>query len=545
MLLEISQIGIFFPIFAFFFTIIMIVFVVMYIRHNARMRQLAEQEAANPVMPTTNINITDSYKFGELGEADIVAKLLGIRKKFTFSTRLSVENQQKSGTGERVYYLNDPTIDAILERFPESKVEFQSDVVITNAEPALESKANKVYLSISHEGEKIIMLYNVYKQIAPDNHKKTINAMSDVVIYHDRKTKFKFDEVIKIVRNNSVTFKNENAISSKNPIFYIHKIVKRGAEYVTQAVKSFSLINGPEDLRTMYEDITIDFNNEKHKISLSDISEGIIKAVQSKHNIYIMGTVGTGKTVLGGYLCYELAKQNIGKVFYLNASTVEAVITPEFEGFAPMIFNTNSGGEDVPISLHTSSEGKSLNDVYSVGKEPERQLNIMVIDEAQIALDDTKASSQILLAMLDGEHRRQYNTVYILIFNAEQSHVNPAAFRSGRVDVAIHLTPLKKPTADKAVEKIKENIDPIADVFDQKLYEHTLKTKNTLPGADKPYALENEITLADIHHCVVPVPIADALKEAVQSRGTKIEKTQTPPAKLKDNIVPIIANRKK
>lgn len=540
MLLEISQIGIFFPIFAFFFTIIVIVFVVMYIRHNAKMRQLAEQETASPVMPTANV--IDSYKFGELGEADIAAKLLGIRKKFTFSTRLSVENQKKSGMGERVYYLNDPTIDAILERFPESKVEFQADVLVTNAEPAPESKANKIYLSISHEGEKIIMLYTVYKQVLPNDPKKLVNTMSDVIIYHDRKTKFKFDEVIKIVRSHSVTIKTEN--SSKNPIFYIHKIVKRGAEYITQSVKSFSLINGPEDLRTMYEDITIDFNNEKHRISLSDISEGIIKAVQSKHNIYIMGTVGTGKTVLGGYLCYELSKQNIGKVFYLNASTVEAVITPEFEGFAPMIFNTDSGAKDISESLYISSEGQSLNDVYSAGKESERQLNIMVIDEAQIALDDTKASSQILLAMLDGEHRRQYNTVYILIFNAEQSHVNPAAFRAGRVDVAIHLTPLKKPTADKAVEKIKENIDPIVDVFDQKLYEHTLKTKNTLPGADKPYALENEITLADIHHCVVPVPIADALKEAVQSKGTKLEKTQTPP-KLKDNVVPIIANRKK
>ena len=58
--------------------------------------------------------------------------------------------------------------------------------------------------------------------------------------------------------------------------------------------------------------------------------------------------------------------------------------------------------------------------------------------------------------------------------------------------------------------------------------------------AAQPYALENEITLADVHHCVVPVAIVDTLKEIIETKGKKVNPTNPsqPAPQQRENIRP-------
>ena len=529
LLLQMSQTSTLLGIFLFFFTIIGITFLVMYNQHMLKMKATIGQQNAH-LTPVLNVQQHSSALEG-LAEADVVSSLLGVKKKFTHTTNI------EQGT-----FLNDPIIDEILKVFPDSTVEFQKDGISDsgmwdNKEASLDQVYSQVYLLIKYSGDKIIMKYSVSPETVTQDGINLPRRMHEIRIFHDKKTKFKLDELFKIIREHRY-FRPAAPQTKKS--FYIYQIVKRGLEYITNAVQSFTLIKGLEDLKTMYEDVTLTYNNEEHKIGLDVLAEGIIKAVQSKHNIYITGSVGTGKTVLGGYFCYELAHQNIGKVFYMNATSVADVITPEFAGSAANIFGTNNYNEVAPTPVKEGQVSEGYDIAEANNKQKEKQLNIIVIDEAQIALSAKNPNAQVLLAMLDGEHKRQYNTVYILIFNESQEDVIPAAFRSGRVDVNIHLTPLKKPTADKAMEKIKAGLNPANDIFDTKLYEHTLKTKNVLPGATEPYALENEITLADVHHCVVPVAIVDTLKEIIETKGKKVGPANPPqPApQQRENIKP-------
>lgn len=494
LLLQATPVGTLFSILGFFVTIVGIIFLVMY---NLHAKKIAEQQAliAEATKLDASSSIQNNYILpGNIGQSislQSMAAMLGIKEKFTKMTRI-----------EGVF-LNDKVIDIIMELF--DKCETLSE--FTEARLDGRTDAGNVVLKIIHNGECILFTYRL------ENYKDSKDrAMMNCVIYHDRKTSFKFSEIMEILKKNKYIMPVKSNTQNN---FTMYQIGRIGNEFTTIPVKSHTSIKDEHDLESSYEPVELRHKGTTYSVSLKDLVPGIVLAMKDKHNVYITGSVGTGKTVLAGYICYKLVEANIGKVFYMNAATIASMLTPDFVNFAGSIFGSNNSEE-------LTQKSESFVFTSETPQESGKQLNIIIIDEAQSVLRKENPSSDILLSLLDGEHKRQYNTVYLLIFNEDQREINSAAYRAGRVDVSIHLTPLKKNTADKAVDLIKTNLDTSKNVFDNTKYAEILNTENILPNSDKPYAKAGEITLADTYSCVTPVAIENIIEKIAKEKGSPI-----------------------
>lgn len=384
--------------------------------------------------------------------------------------------------------------------FPDNEIIYSRNTIDVRKEPktSIEDILDYVYMRITHNNDSIIFKANVSIYDTPD----IVEVLYGMEIYHSKRTKFKFDAIVKAMhRCVHIPPKNPEFIP-KTLGFDVNIITKNRDGYSTSVVRSQSKIKSIEELGVMYENVDIEVKGKKYKIGLDKLMPVLIKAIQAKHNVYIMGSVGTGKTVLGSYISYIIKRENVGKLFYLNSSTIETALSPEFESAALNIFN---------CTVHNGILGSGE------VEESNKPVNIIILDEAQIALKEGTATSDMMLSLLDGYKKQLYNTVFICLFNEQQAKINPAAFRAGRVDIKIHLKALTKTTADKVVSNIKLDIDDTEELFDDVKFKTTLESVNVLPNDTVPYAGKGEITLADVHGCVVSKSLLDVLEETLKS----------------------------
>lgn len=404
-----------------------------------------------------------------------------------------------------------PFLEGLKILFPNQEVLYSKDLVDLQDEKNTSTMLNKIFIKITHKDESVILSGDVDTSYnynpSTETNEEEFTILNYMYIMHSNRTKFKFDSIIQLMRNTKYTRIEPPKYVARDVAFDVNIITKNRDGYSTSVVRSHSKIKTDEELSIMYEAVDIEVKGKKYQIGLNKLLPVLIQAIKAKHNVYIMGSVGTGKTVLGSYISYILTKENIGKLFYLNSSTIETTLSPEFESAALNIFNCtiNDGALDTEESA-------------------QKPVNIIILDEAQIALKEDTATSDMMLSLLDGYKKQLYNTVYICLFNEQQAKINPAAFRSGRVDIQIHLKALSKTTAEKVVTNIKSTIDNVVEEFDDTKFKTTLNSVNTLPNAKEPYAKQGEITLADVHGCVVSKSLLDALEETLQKEPVKKEK---------------------
>lgn len=502
----------------FIFVLFAIILLVLYISYEAG-KNITELGVA------TVTGSDDNESFKGLSVIEAINALLRVNKKFQSSISFYIRSYK------------DPFIEDLLKIFPNTEIIPIRSVVNfspTSANTIPEKSDRVVLYKIPFKGEFVVLQTSEYNSFV---HGKYQDIISSGILFYRKQSKFKADQLVRIFNAHSIL--PEKIVSSvlKYPL---HVIGKVGSEYVVKTVETNSVIASKEELKLMYEDVEIDYSGKRYRIGLDKLIDPLVEAIKQKQNIYIMGSTGTGKTVLGGFLCSALLAAKAGKVFYMNSASIENALSPEFMAKAGDIFNSSS--TTVGESLKHYTEQVSNPTILTVNQQESEKIanspvNIILIDEAQLALKEGTQSSTVMLSMLDGDYKRMYNTVYVCLFNEQEHNVNPQAFRAGRAGLIIHLKPLKKPTADKAVVSIKKKLDSRTSIFDDVKFIKILGEENTLPQSTEPYAAAGEITLADVHGCVTPKSIVNALDEIVLV-STPVTNVNKAPIRIDPTVVP-------
>ena len=293
-----------------------------------------------------------------------------------------------------------------------------------------------------------------------DNIKVAIVANNDYILY-DTQTKTIFSLILndKILTIDDIVTKNENSyvifikyineflnlkpikkLSTKN---YIKILLKHGNQYDTKSVE----INRPKiNLALNYGDEFIEtYKNIKHGLINND------KGLWLFH-----GTPGTGKTNFIKYLMFDLQrnKKLKNKVLYLTPESVAQIDTPDFLSFM-----------------------MDLKDY------------ILIIEDADIALKDRNLGGNIvktLLNLTDGILADILNIKVVATFNTNESEIDKALLRKGRLMYKHNFLPISKDNAIKLAQSLGKDISKLEDNKEYILTDvYNLETNNGFKNTTK------------------------------------------------------------
>jgi hypothetical protein len=237
-----------------------------------------------------------------------------------------------------------------------------------------------------------------------------------------------------------------------------------------------------------YSDLKFKLDNKELSVKPYKAAQAISKMLFHNQNVGLKGPYGTGK------------------------SHFKAMITGMLNDTYDDVVVVTCGADVLKSLKGLRGKAEFTNALSSL----QDKKIIFLIDEAEVMMYQSienihSDDNTLLLALLDGELKQTLNCACLLIYNADNSNLNPAFFRHGRLGGNVfEMTPLDRNRADQLVEELKAEFGS-KYIFDHGKYVNLVESENSMNGY--VYAPANQITTAEVVSCFIPVAVTDILKK--------------------------------
>lgn len=213
-------------------------------------------------------------------------------------------------------------------------------------------------------------------------------------------------------------------------------------------------------LSASYNDITISYEDEDVSVPMGDGVEIMNIALRNNENIFIFGTMGSGKSYLSDELARRVSSKSRTGVIFIPPGMVNELQQVEVL-------------PDLMASIERIKRDYGISNVLFVIDEAEQ---LLVAPENGIH----SITNSFMLSMLNGQIQKMLNCACLLTFNCKPEQLNKAAFRDQRLGMMVELNDLSTEKAAGLVEILQDE-NPMM-IFDQ-YYWKKLQAKQIVPLA--------------------------------------------------------------